>query len=363
MAQEHGHNSSNTGSASLDTTAPGRIQKLGKKWWKLAILILVLVLAAAGVVFIYDRFLREDTGKGEMEPWEEDLVAVMRSYEVEWDEDDVEIWQEWKTMPLELSLDYAFYQLPRFEYNHIVMKVGEENIYTQDFSYRLFVHHNKIFTSGAEISDEVLLDIAEEIIEGSVILQKGEDEGYNVLSEDVFNAVYKDYEARNILIYSILDSVPEQEVSGEAIYAWFHNATAPEIGVSAAREYAEEIISDLHERISSEEITMEEAGDILRNDSGMRSIDPGLEGNAYRKFVISGETTAFYDPDVQKAVLSLGEGQVSDVILGQDKDKEEEEYDAYFVIVYVDDRKNAGYSYEEWYADALQRYEITINPE
>ena len=148
------------------------------------------------------------------------------------------------------------------------------------------------------------------------------------------------------------------EMTGETISVWFYNMEPPEMGLEEAREYTEELVTDLLEKIRSGEMTMEEAGDVIRNDSVMKEIDIGLEGNAYSLFSIIGDSQTFTDPELQKDVRSLEEDELSEVLVG--RDKSEDWYDAFFMVVKVDEKQEGFESYDDWVSNARGRIEVVV---
>ena len=325
----------------------------------LLLFLLGVVLILAGY-WLWEQKSARDEEKKE-ESMRSDILTILREYEIEWTGDMKKKWADRKDYPLNYSVPYALYEVPRFESGNVVMTVGEERIFTDDFNYELFVFHNPDFVSGDDMSDDLLLAVANNLIDQSAALQEGEEEGTVRLYVDFYDTEEKDYEMRNQTYTQVQESVGSTsvfEMTGEVISAWFYNMEPPEMGIEDAREYTEELITDLHARIESGEITMEEAGNMIKDDPVMKDIDPGLEGNAYAPFSILGDAQTFTDPELQKEIISLSEGELSPVLVG--RDRSDDWYDAYFMVVLVEEKQDGLGGFDEWIAQARSQREVVV---
>lgn len=124
-------------------------------------------------------------------------------------------------------------------------------------------------------------------------------------------------------------------ISGEVLTLWFYNTTPPEMGLERARSLQEQRINDIRTKIESGQLTMEQAGEEIKNMTEIGEIDPVWVGNTYSKFeYVSPDQKVFIDPKMNDFIWGLESGQLSEVVVGQDFHNSEP-YDAYFSIVKI----------------------------
>ena len=110
------------------------------------------------------------------------------------------------------------------------------------------------------------------------------------------------------------------------------------------------IISRLRDRVSSGEIIMKEAGNIIKQDVSLREVDSAWETNAYREipFAKKDEKT-FFDPEVEKKLWSMKPGELSPVITGKLIVSDENRSDAYYMVLKVNMHEEKEYhSYNDF---------------
>ena len=108
---------------------------------------------------------------------------------------------------------------------------------------------------------------------------------------------------------------------------------------------------------------MQQARDIIQNDTELERIDKNYKGNAYFEF--AGKTRSemtFSFPALEKVLWTIKEGELSDVIRIPQENLPGKVYDEqFYVIIKVDKRENAGVgSYEEFIKNEIKNYEIIL---
>ena len=132
-------------------------------------------------------------------------------------------------------------------------------------------------------------------------------------------------------------------VSGEFISIWFLNVNEPSVGLETAKGIAYKKINSLRERIVSEAITMQQAGEEIRNDTSLVSIDGAYESNAYRKFESIGkDQPIFTDTAIDEQMWKLKIGDTSNILTAKDYN-ENGPYEAYYIFIKITDKKISEY--------------------
>jgi len=133
-------------------------------------------------------------------------------------------------------------------------------------------------------------------------------------------------------------------VSGEFFSIWFLNTTEPAIGVEAAKALVLDKMQSLRSRVLSGELTMKQAGDEIRNDKSLSSVDLAYESNAYRKFEnVAPTEPIFTDTAVDQLMWTLDVDEVSEIITANDFGGEGP-YAAYYVVIKLDSANTSEYN-------------------
>lgn len=336
----------------------GRCFEDTRLMWRIIGILLVFITAGTFLAIFCSQLKDESTGPD----WKEELVISLRTYEVDWTDEMSQDWQEKITYPIDYTVPYAAYETYRFEPGHQVMRIGTETIYTEDFNYQIFLHNFADFVSSDPVSEDVIVSAAQRILEDSVLLQESDILDVVELDESVFNSESKDFIVRADLVTTARDELPQRGLArteGEQITVWFYNTEEPDMGVDAAEDIANGVISDLHDRLVAGTITFEQAGEEIRSNPTLAEIDYGIDGNAYERFVIYGDLKeTYHDPDIGEAVDGLPVGEISEVLTGRDKG--EDWYDAFYAVVHVDSRTEGFDNFDVWLEDTMDIYTVTV---
>lgn len=239
----------------------------------------------------------------------------------------------------------------------VIAVVGEEYLYSEDLNTELSYTRGTVTSSKED-------DILEKMIRDSVILQAAEEEGVIQLDESIFNARDKDYAKRTQTVRKIEDAINVQTVAieGEVVTIWFNNVVPGPAGYEAGKQIAFEKISALHEQVQSGRLTMEQAGERIRQDEEIAQADPSWKANTYHAFSAQSDDRITADPTVSEQIHSLGEGDVSEVFTGQGQDaKTGEMIPSFYSFAQVSEKQTDSVGgFDEWLSDKLTDYETTI---
>lgn len=244
--------------------------------------------------------------------------------------------------------------------DEIVAKVGLEKLYKADLDYYLSTY---FAGQGYTPKDQAL----EKMIDDSIILQEGQKSGFISFSNNTFNNPNKDILKRNNLVTTAKGQLIEKnvsEISGEVIAIWFNNSSypPPEIGVDEAKKIAKAKIDNIYRLLKNGEISMLQAGNMIKRDTSLAKIDPSYKNNAYSKITnVKRSDKLFLDPKIDKQVWRMAKGELSDVLLAYDTvGAKRTEVEALYMVIKLDSQKiGAADSFESWLQGIKNNYEIS----
>lgn len=249
----------------------------------------------------------------------------------------------------------------RFIQSAEILKVDEETLYGRDLNYYFWIYNFKAYASADKLVESELDSILDIMMTDSFLLQQASDLSLVSLDSTVYNSNAKDLKKRFQVVGNVKEQLGDrlvQKASFEYVSIWFRNTEVP-ISVEEGRAVAEEKINALYDRLLSGEITMEEAGDIIKSDTEIgEKCDPAYKNNAYGLVTDWEKGVSYFhqSTNLDTSLWSLGEGQMSTVVVGQeiyyppDNPTEEETIDVQFIIIKMNLRSSAvateGESYE-----------------
>lgn len=265
---------------------------------------------------------------------------------------------------------YEYSQKPteekvKFPPEEAVAQVGKETLYGQDLNYKLKIYFPAVLSVAEDVSEEIKEKVLEQVIEDSMILQTGEEMKLVSLDPSVFNNSNKNYPERNKLINKARKELPSKvvdQINGESISIWFYNVEPPAMGVEEAKAITYMKMVKAYRDIKSGKISLKEAGDIIASDKELEEIDFAYKSNAHSTFTnVERDAPIFHDPELNKVLWTLKEGEISPILTGRDFMANNKAYDAYFVVLEVNRRNFAGFSsFEEWFQAEKDDYAIEI---
>ncbi|MCL5411289.1 MAG: hypothetical protein M1150_00920 [Patescibacteria group bacterium] len=248
----------------------------------------------------------------------------------------------------------------------VIVKVGEEHLYQRDLDHYLSVYYPKEASASVK-SQKAIDESINALIKDSVILQAAKKEGLIEFSKESFDSPNKNVVVRNILVEAAkkkIESKDVDRVSGESISIWFYNASylPPKMGIEAAKKTTREKIDQLYNELKNEKISFSQAAMKIITDQSLNNIDPSFRSNAYFSFKERPKSEKiFNDPKVDQVVWSLEPGKMSEVLMVDDFDLENNNkpYEALFKIVRVTEKTVGGFAdFSAWLSLQKSKYEI-----
>lgn len=239
----------------------------------------------------------------------------------------------------------------------IIVKVGQENIYQKDLDREFFY-----YPLSKNSDTEKLLK--QKIVKDSITLQAMQVEGLIKLDESVFNSFQKDYLKRTKLIAEAKKMFENRRdrISGNVISIWFYNSRPAVVGYEKGKEIALSKITALQAQVKSKKITIQKAAQEIMDDSSLKEVDVSYRSNAIMSFQKAAKDAITFDPGFDSLIRSLAPGEITDIYLAKDKDKDTgKPVDAVYMFAQVYERTANGniMDFDQWYAQQEKRYEIT----
>ncbi len=209
-----------------------------------------------------------------------------------------------------------------------IARVGAEYLFYTDLENYAYLTLNEI--------DELDYDqVVDELINKSIVLQLGETEGWIELETNVFNNPFKDFDTRNELYLEVSDKFSSELKGGtrvEQVIVWFYNMVPGELaeveGIEAAKSMAYTKINEVYEKVKSGEMSMQEAGEHLQQDTSLAVLDEGYVDNVYMEELLPYEInnitdnrddTEFGYKCLVNFLQSAEAGDLSEICLEEDK--------------------------------------------
>lgn len=241
--------------------------------------------------------------------------------------------------------------------NKVIAQVGEEKIYQKDLDTEL-----KLYPPQKNIDREKLL--LDKLVKDSIILQQAQKEKLITVDPKTIDSVQKDYAKRLETVKGVEEKVQQRalRVTGKIISIWFHNVFPAPIGDEKAKEISFAKITQLHQDVVSKKITIDQAGELIKQDSSLAQVDPVYYNNAIFDFSVDNIDHITFDKTFNEALVSLNPGEVSDVFLIKDKDPQTRKMiDAVYMFGQLDSKTNLDNTvgYDQWYKNHEKEYPVT----
>lgn len=319
------------------------MRKKGSKFMVFFVFLITVVLGGVAVWIGWRLQQEDDVTPEESEAASEEVIAADKLKTQAQRDAFAQLWREFAADETNKDSDYIEFALgdgARYECSTDIMTVGEESLYGCDLNAVFVLHEFLTYSSAGAISaqNSDLNAVLDELITHSGLLQKAAELDILKLDDTFYNNPEKNMLKRFSKVKKARNEIGDQfvkRVDFEAVVIYFHNQIDPEIPLEDAKTAAKTKMDVLYERIKSGEITMEEAGNEIMNDSikgdttgvSLSKLDRLYEYNAYSR--ITGH--AFGDPIFTDSVYdeelrSLGEGQMSTVRLCHDFKFTDEEF-------------------------------------
>jgi hypothetical protein len=237
-------------------------------------------------------------------------------------------------------------------------KVGAENIYNEELNMEYSFYP---LPRNPKDTNQFLLKIAKD----SIILQGGAQDGYITLDSSFYNAVTVDYLKRMQMVTKVKNAISANEntITGSIITIFFYNNGPGTIGYDKGKALAYAKISQLHNEVVNNKMTMQQAAAAIQNDATLAEVDKEYKSNAYLSFTVTPGEPITYDNTFNSLIKQLQPGQTTAIYTGKDTDRTTNKIiDAVYMFARVDKVKNDGSNtnFDQWYAQKQKEYETTI---
>jgi hypothetical protein len=206
------------------------------------------------------------------------ITAILLGYY--WYKFDRFPWESKSEVPAETTvsdtaaMDSQLEEIPFATEVEKIARVGDEYLFTTDLADYAVSEGSSV----AEIDSDTAID---ELINESVLLQAGENEGWIELSSEVFHNPFKDYSKREELLLTVEERFEQDKkelIVIESVCIFIHN-----------QEYGElaQKIENVYYKVKNEGVDMKTAGEILANDESLAQLDSEYVQNAYSEDYLS----------------------------------------------------------------------------
>jgi hypothetical protein len=241
--------------------------------------------------------------------------------------------------------------------NEPIAKVGAETIYQIDLDSQKEYY----IGDASDVTDKEFLD---KIARDSAILQGAAKDGFLKLDASFFNSPTKDYSLRMTKVAEAQAAIEKVEnyVSGYVVSIWFANDEPPKAGYENAKRIAKQKIDALHADVKSGKITIQQAGNAIRNDTSLADLDAAYKVNAIYDFKRARGEKITISQQVDTALWDAPVRGVTDVFLVQATPTySEDRMDALYMFGQVTDKKGDGRvgNFDDWVSQQQQTYALS----
>lgn len=245
--------------------------------------------------------------------------------------------------------------------SNIVASVGKQKISQQDLDYEL----SRYSPSPDDSDRKVVLD---KMVNDSVTLQAN-----SVTPAPDYTERLKQVEEAKASVIN-----KSQTITGTVISVWFYNEWIGPLGYDASKQLALAKITDVHTKVKNHQLTIEQAGETLRNDFAMKQLSLQYKTNSILTFNADRSKIITFSPEFNSMLWNLKEGEVSDIYLAKDQqpdptagvpaidsDDNNVKYvdiDAVYMFGQVSKKSSDSQviNYDDWLEKQKQNYEIKI---
>jgi hypothetical protein len=238
-----------------------------------------------------------------------------------------------------------------------IAKVGEEFIYQKDLDVEL-----ANYSGNKDETTKKLL--TEKLVKDSMTLQAARKENMASVSAEIYNNDDKNYGKRFEVLRTIETKINSRldQISGTMISVWFYNMLPGKIGVEKGKAEAFKRISDLHKRVVSKEITIEQAANLIKNDPSYEDLDYGYAVNALVPFKNKKGEKITFDEGYNNILWKTNPGEITDVYLASTVNEyTHQNTESYYVFGQIKDKIDRGNSedFAKWLENRKGDYEVT----
>jgi len=257
-----------------------------------------------------------------------------------------------------------------YQDSQVIATIGEEDIFGADFNYVLNTNYSAAIKNKSDLTEDIKTEIIDYLVEQSLILQNGARQNWITLSDDYFNSHDKNQAKRLEKVNQVMDQIKQNEktVSFSVISIWCQNVELPQIPLDQARTIAQDKITSLQQRITTGEITIEQAGEIIKNDSQLAQIDKNYQLNAFSKyenydinFINEQAQNSEYFQKLKNLIDNKQIGEISNVYHVRHEASENDDLTEEYYFVFLVEDISGQMTFAEWLDEAKNYFEINLN--
>ncbi len=241
----------------------------------------------------------------------------------------------------------------------VIMRVGNEDLYQKDLDFELS-------KSPQKDDPQIKQALIDKMITDSIILQGAESDHLLTLDSTIYNNVGKDYLKRIQTVEDAKVSIDSNtdSITGFVVSIWYHNNNwIGPAGLEASKQMAYEKLKKLHDQVAANQITIQQAGEMIKNDTSIAKLDKAYKGNAILQFEsLKGSNKPItLNKDLDNRLWALRVGETTDIYPGQATDLVTgEKYDALYYFGQLTNRTSPGGALplDQWLESKKKIYQV-----
>jgi len=196
-----------------------------------------------------------------------------------------------------------------FSTNKSTLIVGEETLHQKQVDYEISMH-----PQGKDLN--VQKTLKEKMITDSIILQAGSKENIITLNNTFYNNSTLDYAQRMAQVQKVQGEITKRSswVKGTVITIWFLNANfVGPLGYEGSKAEALKKITSVYNKLKSNEITINDAKEIVRSDESLENLDRAYYTNAFIDFNTATNEQVTFDKSFNEMLKGVKTGEMSPI--------------------------------------------------
>ncbi len=245
-----------------------------------------------------------------------------------------------------LTNDKEIDEFLKLDKNTLILVVNNEKIYKKVFDY-YYQPFKQLIIKGHADKKQVVNTILNNIIEESLVLQDAGKQNKIVLNDEIYNNPNLDPEKRSKLFQSIKKELIEKSKNLKVgiITIFYKNIDLVDYDYETAKKIAKQKIDEIYEQVKSGKLTIEQAGEKLKNDTSLAKLDKSYKANVYTEFEIKDDQPMTFSHEFNELLRNTKQGELTPIMDVYDPSvKDKKEYVAYmFGYVFKHDKNSFNY--------------------
>jgi hypothetical protein len=240
--------------------------------------------------------------------------------------------------------------------NKIIATIGAEKIYQKDYDLE-----TKYITSTTKDASQLIKD---RLTEDSVALQAAQAAQLITLDPSIYDSSSKDYVKRRQVVENVKNLIDQKvdTLEGTMLGVWFLNNRVGPLGYLESKKIANAKITKLYTQVKSGQMTIQQAGQAIKDDSTLIQIDPAYKVNAIVNFKVRKEEKLTTDDKFNELLWTLPVGGLTQIttLKSQDFGNGGTMVEAYYVFAQITAKQSNGVTagYDTWIQDQKTKYEV-----